>query len=158
MTSPPSLSYPTRTKVVVVVVLALAIAGFVVAGMSADTDTSDDVAVSGGGGGERGEGALDFSPDPGSPVVLSQEPFSITLAAGWTGELTFLPGNGSAVPLPRDEVEVTALNELRYVPGEGKALERLPEGTTSCVVATIWDQVEGRDSTERTEQWCFAVT
>lgn len=154
----PSFRYPTRTKVLVAAVVALAIAGFAWAGMRADTDISDEVTLSGGPGQSRdSRGVLAVSPGNGSEA-LTQDAVSIKLADTWTGELTFLPGNGAAVPLPQDEIQVTALNELIYVPGEGKALERLPEGTTSCVVAVIWDRVEGREATERSEQWCFSVT
>ena len=154
-----SIAYPTRTKVVVVVVLALAVAGFLVAGLRADTDHSDDVRVSGAPGQavQDTEGVLAVSPGDGTQA-LAQQPLSIRLAAGWTGELTFLPGDGAATPLPQDEIEVTALNELVYQPADGKTLERLPEGTTSCVKATVWDQVRGRDATETTKTWCFSVT
>lgn len=163
MTSPqPSFRYPMRTKLVVILVLAVAIGGFALAYLTTDTDTDDGgVAVSGSDAGEATRGddpVVDVEPSDGSTVVLAQEPFSIQLAPGWTGELTFIPGNGSPTPLPEDEVVVTALNQLIYVPAEGRAVERLPEGTTSCVLATIWDQVEGREATETTEQWCFAVT
>lgn len=158
MASPPTFRYPTRTKVVVALVLAVAIGGFVLAGMSADTDASDSVTISGGPGeASSSDGVVAVSPGPGSQA-LAQQPFSIQLAAGWTGELTFLPGNGSAVALPRDEIEVTALNELVYQPGPDKTVERLPEGQTSCVAATIWDQVQGREASERVETWCFDVT
>ena len=158
MTASPTFSYPTRTKIAVVVVLAVAIGGFVLAGLTAETDNADSVTVSGQAGEQSdAQGVLAFAPRNGGQA-LSQDGFSIRLAPGWTGELTFLPGNGSAVPLPEDEVEVTALNELSYQPEDGKVIERLPEGVTSCVVATIWDQVRGREASERTEQWCFAVT
>ena len=89
---------------------------------------------------------------------IVQTSVSIAVEPGWTGELTFQPGNGTAVRLPADEIDVTALNELIYQPAEGKTIERLPEGTTSCVLATIWDQVRGREATEKVDQWCFAVT
>lgn len=158
MTAPrPTIRYPARTKAVVVAVLAAAIAVFTLAVLAADTDGEDPVAVSGGTAGDDQRGVLSRSPRDGAQV-LAQEPFSVRLAPGWTGELTFIPGNGAALPLPEDEIEVTALNELVYVPDDGKALERLPEGTTSCVRATVWDRVEGREATEVTETWCFSVT
>jgi hypothetical protein len=157
MTAPTSFRYPTRTKVIIAVVLALAIGGFVLAGLSADTDGNEAVTLTGGPGqASSSDGVVAIAPGDGSEA-LAQQPFSIQLANGWTGQLTFLPGNGSAVPLPPDEVQVTALNELVYQPAEGKAVERLPQGT-SCVIATIWDQVRGRDASERSETWCFEVT
>ncbi len=153
-----TLAYPTRTKVVVVIVLALATAGFLIAGMRADTDHSDDVLVSGSPGQkvQDNEGVLAVSPGQGAQA-LAQQPFSIKLAPGWTGELTFLPGDGAATPLPQDEIEVTALNELVYQPADGKTVERLPAGP-SCVRATVWDRVRGRDATQTVESWCFSVT
>ena len=159
MTAPQTvLRYPTRTKVVVAVVLALAFGGFALAVLTADTDGQEAATVSGAPGETSdAEGVVAHSPRDGAQV-LAQQSFSIRLAAGWTGELLFLPGNGAAVPIPEDEVVVTALNELVFQPADGKVIERLPEGTTSCVLATIWDQVRGRDATETTEQWCFEIT
>jgi hypothetical protein len=158
MTPPSSLAYPTRTKILVVVVLTLAVIGFVLAGLTAETDGGDSVRVSGGPGeSSEAEGVLAFAPRDGGQA-LAQDGFSIRLAPGWTGELTFLPGNGAAVALPEDEIQVSPLNELAYRPAEGKTVEELPRGVTSCVLATIWDQVRGREASERTEQWCFDVT
>ncbi len=158
-TTTSSFSYPTRTKVIVAVGLALAIGGFVVGGLRADTDNSDAVAVSGapGQGVSDTEGVVAVSPGDGTQA-LSQQAFSIRLAPGWTGELTFLPGDGAATPIPADEVEVTALNELVYQPGPDKTIERLPAGTRSCVTADVWDRVRGRDASETVKTWCFDVT
>jgi hypothetical protein len=158
---PTSFTYPTRTKVIIAVVVAIAIGGFVLAGMSADTDNADDIALSGGGGSggqvERdADGVIRTSPRD-KAQALAQEELRIQLSAGWTGELILLPSSGAAIPLPDDEVEKTALNELVYVPEEGRTVERLPSGR-SCVRATIWDQVEGRDASERVYSWCFDVT
>jgi hypothetical protein len=165
----PPLRYPTRTKLVVAVVLALAIGGFVLAGMSTDTDTDDEITVTGGPAGGTGSapvpgegapesdgGVVEVEPRDGTEA-LAQERVRIQLSAGWTGELTLLPASGPAVPLPPDEVEVTALNELVFVPAEGRVIERLPSGR-NCVRATIWDQVDGREATERLHSWCFDVT
>ena len=160
-----SFSYPTRTKIVIVVVLILAVGGFVVAGLSTDTDISDDIAVTGNGGtgNETGGGQTDdpdgvirTTPRDGAQTLAQQE-LRLQLSPGWTGELTFVPSSGVALPLPADEVETTALNELVYVPDDGRTIERLPSGR-NCVNATIWDQVEGREATERRHSWCFDVT
>lgn len=159
---PPSFTYPTRTKVIVAVVVAIALGGFVLAGMSADTDNADDIALSGGDGGTGGEverdtdGVIRTSPRDKAQALAQQE-LRIQLSAGWTGELMLLPSSGAAIPLPDDEVDKTPLNELVYVPAEGRTVERLPSGR-SCVRATIWDQVEGRDASERVFSWCFDVT
>ena len=159
---PASFTYPTRTKLVVAFVVAIAVGGFVVAGMATDTDIDDDIALSGGPGGTAGQaeqdpdGVIRTSPRDRAQALAQQE-LRIQLSSGWTGELMLLPGSGSAIPLPADEVEQTALNELVYVPGEGRTIERLPTGR-NCVSATIWDRVAGREKTERTHHWCFQVT
>lgn len=159
MTAPQApFRYPMRTKIVIVAVLAVAFTGFALAVMTADTDGEDEVTLSGGPGQSTDSGGVVARSPRDGAQALSQQPFSIRLEPGWTGELTFQPGNGTAVRLPADEIDVTALNELIYQPAEGKTIERLPEGTTSCVVATIWDQVRGREATEKVDQWCFAVT
>lgn len=164
-----SFSYPARTKLIVAVVAALAIGAFVLAGMSADTENADEIALSGPGAGtnsDGGETAAQAQRDPDGVIqlqprdgaeALAQERIRIQLSAGWTGELTLLPSSGAAIPLPADQIDVTALNELIFVPGDGQAIDRLPPGR-NCVRATIWDQVEGREATERLEAWCFDVT
>ncbi|MGK2927952.1 MAG: hypothetical protein ACSLFO_00060 [Acidimicrobiales bacterium] len=169
MTEP--FSYPARTKLIIAVVAAVAIGAFVLAGMSADTENADDIALSGPGAGtsDRGDGgnsATQAQRDPDGVIqlqprdgteALAQERIRIQLSAGWTGELTLLPSSGAAIPLPADQIDVTPLNELIFVPGDGQAIDRLPPGR-NCVRATIWDQVEGREATERLEAWCFDVT
>lgn len=157
MSTSTALRYPLRTRIVVLLVLAVAVAGFVVAGLSTDTDDGSGVAVSGADGASGGAptGVERRIPGDGDEI-LGQETIGIDLAPGWTGELLLLPGNGQAVQLPSDEVKVTALNELLYQPGEGKTVERL--SGDYCVAATIWDQVRGREASERVETWCFAAT
>ena len=155
---PAGLAYPTRTKVIVVVVLALAIGGFVLAGLTTAQDDDPGFTVSGVPGqqqsGTNGIEALFPRPDA---EVLGQQRFGIDLSPGWTGELLLLPPSGPAIPLPEDElILVPELDQIFYQPGDGKAVERL-EGDRFCVAATIWDQVRGREGTERTESWCFNV-
>lgn len=163
-----SFSYPVRTKLIVAVVVALAIGGFAYAGLAADTENAGDIAISGAGGdtGSDAESATQAQRDPSGVIevqprddteALAQERIRIQLSAGWTGELTLLPSSGAAIPLPQDQIDTTALNELIFVPGDGQAIDRLPSGR-NCVRATIWDQVEGREATEKLESWCFDVT
>ncbi len=64
--------------------------------------------------------------------------------------------NAEAVPLPDDELDRDELNRIIYRPGPGKTIERL--SGDYCLLATIWDQVQGRDATQRTETWCFSAT
>jgi hypothetical protein len=157
---PPGLSYPTRTKVIIAVVLAVAIAAIVLAYLS--TVERDDSAVSvTGADGVQDMGSRDPSgveqliPPPGSEI-LGQELIGIDLVPGWTGELTLLPGNGVATTLPEDELKRDALNRITYQPRPGRTIERL--SGDYCLVATIWDQVEGREQTQRVENWCFSAT
>lgn len=164
MTAPtPSFRYPFRTKVIVVVVLAVAISGFVFAGLIADTDGSDAVAVSGAGvdtGGapsDLGLGVEAVRPGDGAQSVFQQSEIVLDLEPGWLAELVYAPEDGRSVALPADEVEYTPeLDQYTYAPSEGKTLERLA-ANRSCVLATIWSQVEGRAASERVVQWCFRV-
>lgn len=160
-----SVRYSPRTRVAIVVILVFGIGAFVIAGLSAQTDVTEDAAVSGegdeGGGGSAtpstiANGVQSLDPGRGTEA-FAQERVVIDLAPGWTGELAFRSGPNDAVPLPSDEVEVTELDELIYQPGAGKTFERLPTGRL-CVEATIWDQVRGREASERLETWCFDVT
>lgn len=160
-----SIRYSPRTRIAIVLVLVLGIGAFVVAGLTAQTDTPEEATVSGNGVDAAGGGPSQAtiangveSIDPGRGTeAFAQETVTIDLAPGWTGELAFRSGPNEAVPLPADEVQVTELAELIYQPAEGKTFDRLPTGRL-CVEATIWDQVRGRSSTERVETWCFDVT
>ncbi len=163
MTSPspgPGLSYPTKTKVIIVVVLALAIAALVLAYLATVEGDGTTTSISGADGlqdtGDRDPSGVEALIPPGGSEILGQELIGIDLVPGWTGELTLLPGNGVATTLPEDEIEVDGLNRITFQPGPGKAIERL--SGDYCLVATIWDQVEGREQTQRVENWCFSAT
>ncbi len=157
--APQGFRYPTRTKVIVAVVLALALGGFVLAGLRTASDTDPAFNVSGAPGEQRSgaNGVEALIPGDGDEV-LGQQRVGIDLAPGWTGELTILPATGQVVTLPEGEVErVTELDQIFFQPGPGKVVERLPGGQ-NCISATIWDRVQGREASERTEVWCFSVT
>lgn len=166
MTAPKqTFSYPARTKVIIVAVLAVAIGGFVLAGLTANTDNPDAVAVSGdgddvGGAGataELGRGVERVLPRVGAESVLQQSEIVLDLEPGWVAELVYAPDDGDAVVLPADEIdEVPELDQFTYVPGPDKTLERLTSND-QCVIATIWSRVEGRAASERVVQWCFSV-
>ena len=157
---PQGLSYPTRTKVIVAVVLAVAIAAIVLAYVSTVEGEDSAVSVTGADGlqntAERDPSGVEALIPPPDSEILGQEAIGIDLVPGWTGELTLLPGNGVATTLPDDEVERDGLNRIIYQPGPDKAIERL--SGEYCLVATIWDQVEGREQTQRVENWCFSAT
>jgi len=156
-TPPPGLAYPTRTKVVVVVVLAVAIALLVLAYLRTDEGGDTTAQVSGAGTAERDPDGVDaLIPRDGSEI-LGQDQIGIDLAAGWTGELVLQPqSNAPAVPLTDDDLERDELNRITFRPAPGKVVERL--SGDYCLLATIWDQVEGREATQRTEAWCFSAT
>lgn len=153
---PQRVSYSLRAKVTMTLVLAAGIGCFVLAGLSAVTDSDPSLTVSGASAGGADEvGVQAFVPGRGDEV-LAQSKIGIDLGPGWTGELLLLPSNGTAVVLPEDELERTSLNEILYQPGPGRTIERLAGGP-NCVAASIWDQVRGRSGTERVVQWCFDV-
>jgi hypothetical protein len=157
--APARLSYPTRTKVIVVVVLAIAIAAIVLAYLATAEPEGTGVQVSGDGlqgTADRDPGGVEALIPPRGSQILGQEAIGIDLVPGWTGELTLLPGNGVATTLPEDEIERDGLNRILYRPGPGKAIERF--SGDYCLVATIWDRVEGRALTQRVENWCFSAT
>lgn len=163
MTSPtpgPGLAYPTRTKVIIAVVLTVAIAAIVLAYLSTAERDGSGVSLSGADGlqdtASRDPSGVEALIPPGGSEILGQEAVGIDLVPGWTGELTLLPGNGVATTLPADEVETDGLNRITFQPGPGKAIERL--SGDYCLVATIWDRVEGREQTQRVENWCFSAT
>lgn len=148
--------YSPTTTIMVVVVIALAIAAFVAAGLSADTDNDDSVSVSGSPAQRVDVEGVEALLPPENSQHLSQQKIGIDLEAGWLGQLTITPADGVPIPIPDDELERSALAEVVFQPGPGKTLESIPSGRT-CVTALIWDQVQGRENTERTETWCFTV-
>jgi len=88
------------------------------------------------------------SPEPGTNVLL-QNAVVVDLAVGYTAEIDI---NG--VPIPATEInEAAALNQLRFQPGEGKALSRL-FADQNCVRATYWLIAQGPESSQ-TFTWCF---
>lgn len=148
--------YPLRTKIIIAVVLTVAVGAFVLAFVSVNTDTDPEIVGGAPGQASSAQGVQAVVPGDGAQV-LAQQRVGIRLADGWTGELTLQPASGAAIPLPLDQLEPGTQNELIFQPGEGKAIERLPTGN-NCMLAVIWSRVDGRDATERVEQWCFQVT
>lgn len=100
------------------------------------------------------EGAVEaVIPGNGSPSVLRQAEIGIDLAAGWTGEL-----NINGVPIPEDQLRrVDQLNQLFFMPGEGKEIERLAAGRV-LVIASIWKFDEGETREDaRQVTWSFTT-
>lgn len=148
--------YPLSTRIVVVVVVAVAVAAFVAAGMTADAGNDDAVSVSGAPGQAVSRAGVQALLPPESSQHLAQQKIGIDLQPGWLGQLTITPADGVPIPLPNDQLERSALDELVFQPGPGQVLESIPSGQT-CVTALIWDQVQGRSASERNETWCFTV-
>lgn len=156
--------YSTRAKVVIVAALTLAVGGFVLAGMRADTDNDDAITVSGvPAQAVDADGVEALVPRDGAEI-LAQQRIGIDLADGWVAELVLQPPSGPAIVLPPEQLETSALNEQIFQPGcpgdatcGPKVLDRLPAGR-NCLRATVWNQIRGRDATERIESWCFDVT
>lgn len=162
--SPKSFRYPPRTRLIVVAVLAVAIGGFVVAGLTADTDLPENAITVTGPDGEQvtasadqGVGVESLRPIPGAESVLQQSEFVLDLEPGWIAEIVLDPSDAPSLALEEDELDFTPeLDQYTWAPGDEKSLDRWPPGT-NCVIATIWDQTQGRAGSERVVQWCFSV-
>jgi hypothetical protein len=120
---------------------------FVLAGLLADTDASDDtIPITGG--------AVETLTPAEDEEVLQQQRVEIDLATGWTGNLTI---NGIVIPedqLLRNE----AVGTIAYQPTEGQIIASLAPGP-NCAEATIWPIAEGPDGpSEQTTKWCFNAT
>ena len=81
--------------------------------------------------------------------VLAQSDVMVDLAVGYTGTIDI---NG--VPIPAEQInEAMALNQFRFQPGQGKAIERLfPD--QNCVRVTYWLIAQG-PADSQTYTWCF---
>lgn len=167
MTSPtptriPPLSWTARLLVAGGLLFAFGL--IVLAGMRTNTDGNANVSLSGqgdanvgaGGAGGLARGVEQFFPFDGAEI-LGQQAFGVDLEPTWLAELTLLPANGPAIALPEEEMTITMqLNRFLYQPQPDGVVKRLPGGT-NCVEATIWNQIEGRQNSERVETWCFSV-
>ncbi|GIU85080.1 MAG: hypothetical protein KatS3mg008_1855 [Acidimicrobiales bacterium] len=134
----PAYAWPLRLKIAAAVAVAVAGTLFVLAALSMDTEGESPL----------GAPVEALSPEPRSSVVR-QVPVRIDLEAGWTGELTL---NGKPIPddqLTRDQ----GLGTITFVPGPGKAVERLQAGR-NCATARVWSLASGPAST-RSVTWCF---
>ena len=123
--------------------ILLAIGLFVLAGMTADTSTDDEVGVSG----DIVERLIPARNDE----TLRQSPVGIDLAPGWA--LASFTLNGSEIR--EDEWDVTAeLGLYQFVPGSGKTVEVL-KADQNCVTMQVF-QIADITNT-RPIDWCFTV-
>ena len=84
---------------------------------------------------------------------MSQASVEIDLASGWTGYFVI---DGQEVRTEEAGLILRSeLAQLRFTPGEGKALDEWPTGV-NCVTARVWRQVDG-EASARNVTWCFDV-
>lgn len=99
-----------------------------------------------------GEGVIEALVPTEGAEVLQQGRFGIDLAPGWDAALVV-----NDVVIPDDQLQrIPELNQVFFIPGEDKVIDRLPPGD-NCVSARFWPVATGEeDSQVRT--WCFSVT
>jgi hypothetical protein len=121
-----------------------AIGLFVLAGMLADTDSSDEVGVSGD--------IVERLIPSRDEEALRQTPVGVDLDDGWAlGRLTI---NG--VDTREDEWEVTAgLGLYQFRPASGKTVETLV-ADRNCAQAEVFQLVDPTNS--RMIDWCFTAS
>lgn len=99
-------------------------------------------------------------PPPGD-LELRQTRIGVDLVDGYRGVLQI-----DGVEIPEDQYEAASgtgnvavatagLNQVVFVPGAGKEIERLSPGR-HCVTAVFWPQQSSRDAARRLP-WCFEV-
>ena len=96
-----------------------------------------------------------LTPENDSPNALHQSEIGIDLVPGWDADLIV---NGIAIPQD-EERNVEGLNQVFFLPKEGKTIERLPAGFVR-VTAIIWRPADGetRARGSRSVTWSFRVT
>jgi hypothetical protein len=150
-TTPPPVSLPptsTRYKLAVAAALALAVGAMYLA-VTRTSEGGDDLPVEAASRPEVVEHLIPFN----GAEVLRQAELGIDLAPGYEGALIV---NG--VEIPESDLRlVPEQNQVFFSPGEGKAIEELPGGTT-CVVAIAWKSSVGRGVQDEPFRWCFEVT
>jgi hypothetical protein len=137
----------TRYKVVVGIALAVAAGAMYLAISHTSTEPDEPVHVAG-----RPDVVEHLVPFNGASILRQQE-IGIDLAPGYEGTLVV---NGVEIP-PDQERIVPEQNQVFFTPGDGKAIEELPGGTT-CVVAIAWKSQDGRGPNDQQFRWCFEVT
>ncbi len=99
-----------------------------------------------------GEGSIEALVPPEGAEVLQQGRFGIDLAPGWEATLAV-----NDVVIPDDQLTVIPeLNQVFFIPGPDKLIERLPAGD-NCVTARFWPSARGQEASQ-VRTWCFSVT
>jgi hypothetical protein len=138
-----SSSRDTVRRAVLVGAVLVAIALFVIAGLSADTDTNDEVGVSGD--------IVERLIPARDEEALRQTPVGLDLSPGWG--LSRLTING--VDTREDEWDVTAaLGLYQYRPASGQTVEAL-HADRNCASAEIFQLADLTNT--RVIDWCFTI-
>jgi hypothetical protein len=155
MTSPARPAFSTRYKLTITALIASAAVLIGIAVWATDTENEDEVAVSGGGEAPSGGPVVEQTTPRDGSEALSQTQIGIDLAPGYDGRLVV-----NSVEVPDEDVDKdTNLNQIVFVPSEGKAVEELPSGQETCVLALYWPLAEGEGGAgSGSYRWCFDVT
>lgn len=133
----------TRKAVITVLVLG-ALAGLFFTGQFANTGLGTD---------DLPEGVQRLDPPPGGSVLV-QSQIGMDIDEGYD---VYLQINGTEVRTADDGlIKDLGTGQIRFQPGPQTPVESLNQGT-NCVVAFIWDRVEGPNSALPVS-WCFDAT
>ena len=134
--------HPWRV-VIVVGALALVVSLLLVLGYNSDTSDQGRQAIS--------SDISQLAPAPGR-LAKPQDAIEIHLRSGLTGVLVL---NGKR--LPEDEQVIdNATSTIRFQPGEGREVSRLPAGTNNAAVL-YWSQTEAEPARPKSYGWSFRV-
>jgi hypothetical protein len=99
-----------------------------------------------------GDGVIEALVPTQGAEVLQQGRFGIDLAPGWDATLIV-----NDVAIPDDQLQrIPELNQVFFVPGEDKVIERLPPGE-NCISARFFPSASGEEESQ-VRTWCFSVT
>jgi len=132
-------------KAVITMLILGALAGIFFTGQFAATGT--------GGGDDLPEAVQRLDPPP-SGEVLVQAQVGLDIDEGYDA---YLQINGIDVRTAEDGlIKDLGTGQIRFQPGPDTPVESLNQGT-NCVLAFVWDRIEGPDSAQPVS-WCFNAT
>ena len=135
--------HPWRV-VIVVGGLALVVSLVLVLGYNSDTSDQGKQAVN--------SDVDQLAPAPGS-LAKPQDDIEVHLRNGLTGVLVL---NGKRLPEDQQLID-PATSTIRFQPGEGREVSRLPAGTNNVTVL-YWDQRQGAEPPNpKSYGWSFRV-
>lgn len=142
-TAPPVTGRDWLRRGILTGLVLFAVGLLVLAGMSADTSSDDDVSIS-------GDIVERLTPAP-NDEVLSQTPIALDLATGWG--VAALTVNDTTI-LEQDWDVTGELALYQFFPGEGTSLDRL-KADRNCVEAQLFRLADPTET--RSVDWCFTV-